>query len=149
MDLHLDCCYLVAVRNWSLQEDVQKTASPRHDRKIIGALPKDTGRRSVPEAILNLSVLCKCAGDSARNRRNQSQAMAMNLLLAAVAMAFGLIVIASPAKAAEIWAAGRLRGLAPERRVSFLRWYRAFGVVLFLGGVLFAVDSIGSSTYPQ
>jgi hypothetical protein len=73
----------------------------------------------------------------------------MNLLLGAVAMAFGLIVIVSPARAAEIWAAGRLQGLAPERRVLFLRWYRAFGVVLFIGGVLFAVDSIGSSNYPR
>jgi hypothetical protein len=58
-------------------------------------------------------------------------------------MLFGLFVVISPTRAANLWAAGRLEGLAPERRVSYLRWYRVFGVTLFLSGLLSAIDSIG------
>jgi len=37
----------------------------------------------------------------------------------------------------------RLANLAPERRASFVRWYRVFGILLCLSGVLISVDSIG------
>jgi hypothetical protein len=63
-------------------------------------------------------------------------------------MVFGILVMLSPVRAAKIWASGRLDGMTSEQRVSFLRWYRAFGVVLFLGGFLFAVDSIWFPNYP-
>ena len=66
-----------------------------------------------------------------------------NLLAGAVAMALGTFVVASPHRAAKIWAPQRLANLSPERRASFLRWYRAFGILLCLSGVLIAVDSIG------
>jgi hypothetical protein len=68
---------------------------------------------------------------------------AINLLLSTVAIALGVFVAISPARAAEIWASERLEKLAPQRRASFLRWFRAFGIILCLGGVLFALDSIG------
>lgn len=57
-------------------------------------------------------------------------------------MVFGTFVAVSPFRAAKIWASGRLDGLTPGQKLSFLRWYRVFGVILFLGGLLFAVDSI-------
>ena len=69
----------------------------------------------------------------------------MNLLLSTVSMAFGVFVAVSPVRAAKIWAAGRLDGLEPERRTSFLWWYRVFGIILFLGGFLSALDNIGFS----
>ncbi len=73
--------------------------------------------------------------------------MATNLLVSTVAMALGIFVAASPHRAAEIWGSQRLANLAPERRTSFLRWYRAFGILLWLAGVLLAVDSIVYSNY--
>jgi hypothetical protein len=73
----------------------------------------------------------------------------MNLLVGAVAMALGAFAAASPHRAAEIWGSQRLGNLAPERRASFVWWYRVFGILLFLGGLLFAVDSIVFSKYSQ
>jgi hypothetical protein len=72
---------------------------------------------------------------------------AMNLLLSTVAVALGLFVAASPARAAEIWGRSHLDKLAPQRRVLYLHCFRAFGIVLCLGGVLFAVDSVIFSKY--
>jgi hypothetical protein len=66
-----------------------------------------------------------------------------NLLAGAVAMALGAFVVASPHRAAKIWGSQRLANLAPERRASFVRWYRVFGILLCLSGVLISVDSIG------
>jgi len=66
----------------------------------------------------------------------------MDLIMGAVAMVFGIFIAVSPVRAARIWAAGRLDGLIPKRRAVFLRLYRVFGIVLWLGGLLFAVDSI-------
>ncbi len=71
--------------------------------------------------------------------------MATNLLVSTVAMALGTFVATSPHRAASIWGSQRLANLAPDRRASFIRWYRAFGIVLCLAGVLLAADSIGSS----
>ena len=73
--------------------------------------------------------------------------MAANLLVSTVAMALGTLVAASPHRAAQIWGSQRLHKLAPERRASFVRWYRVFGILLCLAGVLFAVDSIVFSNY--
>jgi hypothetical protein len=64
------------------------------------------------------------------------------LLVSTVAMALGTFVAASPFRAAKIWGSQRLANLAPERRASFVRWYRAFGILLCLAGVLVAVDGI-------
>jgi hypothetical protein len=71
--------------------------------------------------------------------------MTANLLASAVAMALGTFVVASPHRAAKIWGSQRLANLSPERRASFVRWYRVFGILLCLSGVLNAVDSIGFS----
>jgi len=66
----------------------------------------------------------------------------MNLLVSTVAMALGAFAVASPRRAVEIWGAKRLRGLPADRGPSFVRWFRIFGSLLFLAGVLFAIDSI-------
>ena len=64
-----------------------------------------------------------------------------NLLVGTVAMAFGGFAAATPHRAAEIWGWQRLQNLAPERRDAFISWYRTFGILLFLAGLLFVVDS--------
>jgi hypothetical protein len=73
--------------------------------------------------------------------------IAAKLLVSTVAMALGTFVAASPHRAAQIWGSQRLHKLAPEGRVSFVRWYRVFGILLCLGGVLVAVDSIVFANY--
>jgi hypothetical protein len=71
----------------------------------------------------------------------------MNMLLSIVAMTFGTVAVVSPTRAAKIWGTRRLDGLTAKRHALFLRWYRVFGVVLFLGGALFALDSMGFWNY--
>jgi hypothetical protein len=78
---------------------------------------------------------------------SSSTVMATYLLVSTVAMALGTFVAASPLRAAKIWGSQRLAKLPPERRASFLRWYRAFGIFLCLAGVLVAVDGIVFSNY--
>jgi len=73
--------------------------------------------------------------------------MAANLLVSIVALALGTFIAASPHRAAKTWGSQRLANLAPERRASFVRWYRAFGVLLCLTGVLLALESIVFSNY--
>jgi hypothetical protein len=65
----------------------------------------------------------------------------MNVLACAIALTFGLLAMASPARAARIWGWNRFKKLPPARRVSYLRWYRVFGFVLCLGGALLAIDN--------
>jgi len=73
----------------------------------------------------------------------------LTLIVSAVAMALGTFVAASPHRAARIWASQRLANWAPERRALFVRWYRAFGILLCLAGVLVAVEGIVFSNYHQ
>jgi hypothetical protein len=72
--------------------------------------------------------------------------MMLNFFVASVAITLGVFATVAPRRAAEIWGSQRLATMAPERRASFMGWYRVFGILLFLGGVLFAVDSI---VFPQ
>ena len=67
----------------------------------------------------------------------------INLSVGVVAMAMGIFVAAAPARAAGIWASKRLERDQP----SVLRWFRVFGIILCLGGALFALDSIGFWNY--
>lgn len=62
-------------------------------------------------------------------------------------MALGIFVTASPYRAAKIWGSQRLANLAPERKALFVSWYRGFGILLCLAGVLSAVDSVVFSNY--
>jgi len=71
----------------------------------------------------------------------------MNLLFSGVAVTFGLFVAASPARAADIWGWSHLDKLAPAQKALYLGCYRAFGIILCLGGVLFAVDTLAFSKY--
>ena len=71
----------------------------------------------------------------------------MSLLLSTFAVMFGLFVAASPSRAAEIWGWSHLEKLAPKQKALYLCSYRAFGIVLCLGGVLYAVDSLMFSKY--
>jgi hypothetical protein len=75
--------------------------------------------------------------------------MEINLLVGVVTMALGLFLVTSPARAAKIWGSEHLAGIAPEKRPSFLRLYRLFGVILSVGGALFALDSTGFWNYPH
>jgi len=70
-----------------------------------------------------------------------------HVLVSAVTIALGAFIAASPCQAAKIWGSQRLANLDPERRASFVRWYRAFGIFLCLTGLLFAADSIVFSIY--
>jgi hypothetical protein len=72
---------------------------------------------------------------------------AANLLLSVVTIALGASIAASPRQAAKIWGSQRLAKLAPEHRAWFVDWYRAFGILLCLTGVLLAVDSIVFSNH--
>jgi hypothetical protein len=67
----------------------------------------------------------------------------VGLSLSILTGALGVFVTASPARAAKIFASGRLEKLPPRERALFLRWYRAFGIILCLSGLLFALDWLG------
>ncbi len=71
---------------------------------------------------------------------------AINLFVGAAAMALGVFVTTSPARAAEVWSSERLERLAPQNRASFLRWFRGFGIILCLAGALFALDALDRAT---
>ena len=75
-------------------------------------------------------------------RLDTMSSMALKLLLSTVTMGLGAFVAGSPQRAAKFWGSQRLANLAPERRASFVREYRVFGILLCLTGVLLAVDSI-------
>ena len=68
--------------------------------------------------------------------------MAINFWVSVVAMALGIIVLASPAQAAKVWGSEKFYKLSPEQRVSLLRWWRTFGFLLCLGAVLIMADRI-------
>jgi hypothetical protein len=78
---------------------------------------------------------------------NSCTLTATYLLVSSVAMALRTFVAASPVRSAKTWGSKRLANLAPKRRATFVRWYRAFGILLFLTGLLFAVDGIVFSNY--
>lgn len=71
----------------------------------------------------------------------------MEVLLSVVTMVLGVFVATSPHRAAMIWGSRRLARLTPERKALYLNWYRAFGILLYLTGVLLAVESIVFSNY--
>lgn len=71
----------------------------------------------------------------------------MDLSLSALAVMLGLFAVASPTRAAELWGWRNFEKLAPQHRTLYLRWYRAFGIILCLGGMLFAVESLTLSQY--
>jgi hypothetical protein len=66
----------------------------------------------------------------------------MNLLVSIVGITLGVFVMVAPHRAATIWGSERLQKLAPRHRALFLQWYRAFGVVLCLAAILFALDTV-------
>jgi len=72
---------------------------------------------------------------------------AVNLLVSTVTLALGTFIAVSPDRAVKIWGSQRLAKVSPERKALFIRWYRAFGILLCLAGVLVAVDSIVFSNY--
>ncbi len=69
--------------------------------------------------------------------------ISMRLAVSILAVALGVFAAASPGRAANIFASGRLKVLPPRDRASYLGVYRAFGIILCLGGVLLAFDSLG------
>ena len=68
----------------------------------------------------------------------------MNLLLCAVAIALGAFVAASPSRAGRIWGSELLDKLSAAQKIWLLRSWRIFGILLCLGGMLFAIDNCAS-----
>ena len=73
--------------------------------------------------------------------------MVMNVVVSAVTIVLGVFLSASPARAARIWGSEKLQRLTPAQEIVFVRWFRVLGVLICLGGVLFAIDSIGFARY--
>ena len=73
--------------------------------------------------------------------------MVINLAVSVITIILGAFITASPARAAKIWGSEKLEGLTPAQEVVFVRWFRVLGILLCLGGILCAVDSIGFSKY--
>jgi hypothetical protein len=71
----------------------------------------------------------------------------MNLVVSLVAIILGALIAASPAQAARIWGSEELEKLAPPQKTVFVRWFRALGILICLGGILSAIDTIGFSNY--
>jgi hypothetical protein len=67
---------------------------------------------------------------------------AMILFAGFLAVIFGLYAAISPSRAVRWWGRRDLYRLPRSRQVLYLRWYRAFGVILCLGGVLFTLDNV-------
>jgi nitric oxide reductase large subunit len=73
--------------------------------------------------------------------------MAVSLVVGTVAIALGAFVAVSPTRAAKIWGSERLEEMASQDRIPLFRWYRVFGLLLCLAGVLVVIDSIVFSEY--
>ena len=73
--------------------------------------------------------------------------MAVKLVVGSIAIALGAFAAVSPTRAAKFWGSERLEELAPQDLVSLFRWYRVFGLLLCLAGILVAIDSIVFSRY--
>ena len=73
--------------------------------------------------------------------------MVMDLALSVISIILGAFITASPDRAAKIWGSEKLQRLTPAQEIVFVRWFRALGVLICLGGILFAIDSIGFSKY--
>lgn len=66
----------------------------------------------------------------------------MNLFIGTMAVALGIFVATSPMRATKVWGWKQFDQLGPRDRTLYLRWYRAFGILLGLAGILFALDSL-------
>jgi hypothetical protein len=69
----------------------------------------------------------------------------MNLFISTMAVALGIFAAASPMRATKVWGWKQFDQLGPRQRTLYLRCYRAFGVILGLAGILFAVDNLLNS----
>jgi hypothetical protein len=105
--------------------------------------PRDNGRIAI--SIPSIAMLAREHYDAFESVRRDGSAMtiSISLALSILAMVLGAFVAASPGRAANIFASGRLEALPPQNRASYLRFYRAFGIILCLGGMLLALDSLG------
>jgi len=74
-------------------------------------------------------------------------AIVMNVVVSFGTIILGAFIVASPAQAARIWGSEKLEKLAPAKKTALLRWYRVFGILLCLGGILSVVDGLGFSNY--
>ena len=66
----------------------------------------------------------------------------MTLFISAIALALGIFTAISPIRATKVWGWKQLDQLGPRHRTLYLRWYRAFWILLGLAGMLFALDSL-------
>lgn len=73
--------------------------------------------------------------------------MVMNLAVSVITIILGAFITASPDRAAKIWGSEKRERLTPAQQILFVRWFRVLGVLICLGGILFAIDSFGFSKY--
>lgn len=66
----------------------------------------------------------------------------MDLFLSLVALVFGVFIVVSPARAAQIWGWEHLGTMPARRRALYMRAFRAMGFVIALAGVLFELDHV-------
>jgi hypothetical protein len=66
----------------------------------------------------------------------------MSFFLSAVAICFGLHIVISPAGAARIWGWEHFEHLTANQKKWYLRGFRFMGIVIALGGILNAIDTI-------
>ncbi len=76
-----------------------------------------------------------------------SQSFEINWLVSVLTVALGAFVGAWPVQAARIWGSERFDSMAPAQRARLVRCFRAFGILLWSAGLLFAVDNIWFSSY--
>ncbi len=76
-----------------------------------------------------------------------SGSIEVNWAVSVVTVALGAFVWTSPAQAARIWGPERFDSLTPVQRTRIIRWFRVLGILLWLAGLLFAVDSLWYSHY--
>jgi hypothetical protein len=69
---------------------------------------------------------------------------AINYLVSGVGFALGIFILVAPDTAAAIWGSERIKKLALQHRSLLLQSYRAFGAILCLSAILFAIDTMGS-----
>jgi hypothetical protein len=60
----------------------------------------------------------------------------MYTLVSASAVAFGIFVTVSPARAARVWGWKNIDQLSPAARAWYFRVYGAWGLILCLAGIL-------------
>ena len=71
----------------------------------------------------------------------------MRIFLDTLALAFGALMVISPASAAKIWGSELLREGTSRQKVLLLRVWRALGILICIGVLLFEAESLVPSSH--